>query len=440
MKFFLILSVSIILVSCSFDNKSGIWKNNNQLSKEKDNLKEFQNLYTQSKSFNKIIEPKKKLNILLDPIISTSTWTDIYFNNLNKLDNFKYENYNQLVYKSNKITKYETSNRILYENQNIICSDKKGNVIVFSLSEEKQIFKYNFYKKNYKKIAKNLSLIVENNIIYVGDNFGYIYALDYVKDKLLWARNFKTPFRSNLKIQGNNLVIADINNALYFINKNNGEKFKVLPTEETLIKNEFINTLISTNKDIFFLNTYGSLYSVNKNGKINWFTNLNQSSDINPTNLFNARPILLHNDKIIVSTDKYLYVLNSNTGSTELKIVISSKIMPLLSGKNLFLVTKDNLLVYIDIIEKKIIYSINLDQKISKFLEIKEKQIKNIKSFILANNSIYIFLDNSYYLKLTPYGTIKKIDKLSSQMKSFPIFIKDKVIYLNKKKKLVIIN
>ena len=440
MKFFLILSVSIILVSCSFDNKSGIWKNNNQLSKEKDNLKEFQNLYTQSKSFNKIIEPKKKLNILLDPIISTSTWTDIYFNNLNKLDNFKYENYNQLVYKSNKITKYETSNRILYENQNIICSDKKGNVIVFSLSEEKQIFKYNFYKKNYKKIAKNLSLIVENNIIYVGDNFGYIYALDYVKDKLLWARNFKTPFRSNLKIQGNNLVIADINNALYFINKNNGEKFKVLPTEETLIKNEFINTLISTNKDIFFLNTYGSLYSVNKNGKINWFTNLNQSSDINPTNLFNARPILLHNDKIIVSTDKYLYVLNSNTGSTELKIVISSKIMPLLSGKNLFLVTKDNLLVYIDIIEKKIIYSINLDQKISKYLEIKENEIKNIKSFILANNSIYIFLDNSYYLKLTPYGTIKKIDKLSSQMKSFPIFIKDKVIYLNKKKKLVIIN
>ncbi len=440
MKFFLILSVSIILVSCSFDNKSGIWKNNNQLSKEKDNLKEFQNLYTQSKSFNKIIEPKKKLNILLDPIISTSTWTDIYFNNLNKLDNFKYENYNQLVYKSKKITKYETSNRILYENQNIICSDKKGNVIVFSLSEEKQIFKYNFYKKNYKKIAKNLSLIVENNIIYVGDNFGYIYALDYVKDKLLWAKNFKTPFRSNLKIQGNNLVIADINNALYFINKNNGDKFKVLPTEETLIKNEFINTLISTNKDIFFLNTYGSLYSVNKNGKINWFSNLNQSSDINPTNLFNARPILLHNDKIIVSTDKYLYVLNSNTGSTELKIVISSKIMPLLSGKNLFLVTKDNLLVYIDIIDKKIIYSINLDQKISKFLEIKEKQIKNIKSFILANNSIYIFLDNSYYLKLTPYGTIKKIDKLSSQMKSFPIFIKDKVIYLNKKKKLVIIN
>ena len=227
MKFFLILSVSIILVSCSFDNKSGIWKNNNQLSKEKDNLKEFQNLYTQSKSFNKIIEPKKKLNILLDPIISTSTWTDIYFNNLNKLDNFKYENYNQLVYKSNKITKYETSNRILYENQNIICSDKKGNVIVFSLSEEKQIFKYNFYKKNYKKIAKNLSLIVENNIIYVGDNFGYIYALDYVKDKLLWAKNFKIPFRSNLKIQGNNLVIADINNALYFINKNNGDIFKV---------------------------------------------------------------------------------------------------------------------------------------------------------------------------------------------------------------------
>ena len=53
---------------------------------------------------------------------------------------------------------------------------------------------------------------------------------------------------------------------------------KLIPTEETIVKNKFINN-ISLNKIItFFLNTYGSLYSVdNKKMQINWFINLNQS-------------------------------------------------------------------------------------------------------------------------------------------------------------------
>ena len=66
-----------------------------------------------------------------------------------------------------------------------------------------------------------------------------------------------------------------------------GDVIKLFPTEEILVKNEFKNNL-STNKSIsFFLNTYGSLYSIdNNNFKINWFVNLNQSSDLNPSNLF----------------------------------------------------------------------------------------------------------------------------------------------------------
>jgi hypothetical protein len=54
---------------------------------------------------------------------------------------------------------------------------------------------------------------------------------------------------------------------LFFFNKKNGEILKLIPTEETIIKNKFINNL-SLNKKIFFLNTYGSLYSIdNKNNE-----------------------------------------------------------------------------------------------------------------------------------------------------------------------------
>ena len=56
-----------------------------------------------------------------------------------------------------------------------------------------------FIKKNLR-ISKKLSIIIENGVIYVSDNIGFLYAYDYKKDLVLWAKNYKVPFRSNLKI------------------------------------------------------------------------------------------------------------------------------------------------------------------------------------------------------------------------------------------------
>ena len=65
----------------------------------------------------------------------------------------------------------------------------------------------------------------------------------------------------------------------------------MIPTEEISLKNQFSNSL-SLNKEknlLFFLNTYGSLYSIEiKSMSINWFINLNQSTNISPSSLFLA--------------------------------------------------------------------------------------------------------------------------------------------------------
>ena len=84
---------------------------------------------------------------------------------------------------------------------------------------------------------------MSNSIIYVSDNLGFIYSFDYKKNKILWAKNNKIPFRSNLKIDSNKLIAADQNNRIYFFEKNNGKILKLIPTEETKIKNKrlFIN-------------------------------------------------------------------------------------------------------------------------------------------------------------------------------------------------------
>ena len=90
-------------------------------------------------------------------------------------------------------------------------------------------------------MKKYLNLIIENNIVYVSDNIGYLYAYNYKTNKVLWAKNYKIPFRSNLKITKEKLIAVNQNNMLFYFNKKTGEKIRSIPSEETIVKNEFIN-------------------------------------------------------------------------------------------------------------------------------------------------------------------------------------------------------
>ena len=158
----------------------------------------------------------------------------------------------------------------MFEENTLFLTDIKGNLIIYSI-DKNSILRFNFFKKKYKKIKKKLNFIIENNIIYISDNLGYVYAFDYYKNSLQWAKYYKIPFRSNLKIYQNKLITSDQNNNLYFIDKFNGDMIKLLPTEETLVK-KALETMSQLTVSLSFLNTYGSLYSIdNKTLKMNWF-------------------------------------------------------------------------------------------------------------------------------------------------------------------------
>ena len=107
-------------------------------------------------------------------------------------------------------------------------------------------------KKN-TTIKKKLNLHVQNSIIYVSDSVGYLYAFDYKNNRVIWAINYKLPFKSNLKISGNKIICADVNNNLIFFDKKNGELLKLIPTESTTVTNEFVNNISKYRTLYFFL-------------------------------------------------------------------------------------------------------------------------------------------------------------------------------------------
>ena len=64
MKLLKLFSILILLQNCSFDNKSGIWKNENLEKVEKSIFKDFETIKSLNKKFDQII-PIKKITFLI---------------------------------------------------------------------------------------------------------------------------------------------------------------------------------------------------------------------------------------------------------------------------------------------------------------------------------------------------------------------------------------
>ena len=195
-----------------------------------------------------------------------------------------------------------------------------------------------------------------------------------------------------------------------------------------------------TKKTFFFLNNFGSLYSVNKNTlRINWFINVNTSLESNIEKLFSSNEIQILNDNLIIATENILQVLSNKNGSTKFKIPISSQISPIINKDYIFIISNNNLLISVQISTGKIIYSYDINQLISDYLNSKKKNVK-VNLIRLINSQIFVFLNNSFVVKFDIDGKLNDIRKLPKKMNSNPIFIESSLIYINNKNKLVILN
>lgn len=431
----------IFLTGCSFDNKSGIWKNekNIEVKNDKEIFKDFKKIKSPNEIFNKIIPLQNDLKYKIDSPIINNSWEDIFYGKNNNFPNIQYSNLNENIFKSKKLSRYKTQNNILFSNGNLILSDQKGNLIIFSVKENKIFRKYNFYKKRFKDIKKNLNLVIENNIIYISDNIGFFYAYDYLTDKLVWAKNYKIPFRSNLKISINKLISSNQNNDLIILDKSTGNLIKTIPSESTSINSSFINNISLSTENIFYLNTYGSLYSIRKdNLRLNWFVNLNKSLDLNINNLFEGNKIVNYKNKIFISSNQNFYIIDAKTGVILSKKNFSLKLKPIVINNYIFLITNNDLLIAMNLENNKILYSYDLSKKISDFINLKGNL--DVKNFMFINNKLFIFLKEPYIISSSLNGEIEEMIKLSTKVNSSPIFVDKSLLYLDRNNRLLIFN
>ena len=457
MKRLILIFISLLLVNCSFDNKTGIWKDastipvevsaSNTINNESANSR-FEDVFVDKTIFNEEKKLTKNFNFKIEKALDNTDWPQEFASYTNNVSNIKYDDNKLLISKSPRLSKtlgkkYSTiKNTILYD-EKIISYDHKGTIFVYSLESKKKILEFNFYKKVFKNYNKKIFLTVNENIIYAADNLGYVYAIDIDTKTIIWAKNFGIPFRSNIKYFDGQIFLANQDNVIYSINSISGEKNWQLSTSVTFLKSKFQNNIAldNLNNNVIYINTSGELYSLNYiNQKINWVLNFKNYALKGDTDLFLSQPIAIKDGNLFVSTENALLNYSLLTGARKWSRSVAPILKPVITKNNVFTFTKNDLLICLDRKSGEIMWAKNIYSSINK-IKYREK-IGEIFNLTIANDNINLFTHEGYLLSFDfRDGTSKFFGKISKHgISSEPIFSKGNMFLTDGKNKILKFN
>jgi outer membrane protein assembly factor BamB len=452
MKILFFFLIILLTVSCSFDNKSGIWNdaskistNNKEVKSIESNYsnKRYEDIFIKDKLFNEEVSLSKNINPDIDAPVKIDKWQEQYGDKTNNISNVLYRGNKTLLSKSSRLSKVFFNNNIIFYKNNLISSDHNGKIFIYSLSLKKKIFEYNFYKKKLKKFTKKLYLIADKDVLYIADNIGYLYAINLKNQTLIWAKNFGIPFRSNLKIIDEQILLASQDNVIYSVNKKTGENNWQFATSLTFLKSDFENNFVidKDGQNIFFLNTSGELYAINNlNQRINWVINFKNSSLVGDVELFLSQPLVIKKNSIIISTENSILSYDLLDGTKNWSFPSGTILKPALTTNFTYIVTKNNLLICIDNKSGEVLWSTNAYKNLNQ-----KKMKKKINIFYdlkIVNNEINLFSRNGYLLSFDyrdgAFNFIKKISK--NGINSEIVFFKENMYLMNSKNRLLKFN
>ena len=457
MKRLLLIFVVVIFTSCSFDNKTGIWKDASNTPVDNKNTKSiigntpniiYENIFTKKESFNEEKEPDNFSSIKINKPIKIANWFERYATPTNNISNFSYSNNKILLSKSRKLSKHASSinslnRKIVFYKNNLISYDHKGTIFIYSLNLNKKIFEYNFYKRNFKNFNKIINLIINENVLYAADNLGYIYALNLDDNSIIWAKNYGIPFRSNLKFVDNQIFLANQDNVIYSFNSENGDKNWKFATSLTFLKSDFENNfaLDLVNNNLLFLNTSGELYSLNyQTQKINWVLNFKNSSEVTDIELFLSNPIVIKNNNIIITTEKSVLSYNTLTALKNWNLSARTIFKPIVTSNYTYAILKNDLLICLDNTNGNVVWSKNIFKN-SKNIK-KLDKFSSIIDFKIVNSEINIYSKNGYLLSFNlKNGNLNYLNRISKNgISSEIVFLNNNMLFFDSDNRLLKFN
>lgn len=441
-KLFVFL-ILVFLNGCSFGG-GGVW---NDLSEEIKIAKERENskiIFSTKKKFTQEISNNKKLKIN-EPFLNKN-WVEQNYSSNNYIPHLKYNNQINLISKTKKLGRnnFNVLNadfEPIIENDVIFFYDPRGNIYSYSLKNNKLIWEYNFYKKMYKNKPKEINLSISKNNLVISDNLGYVYSLNKKNGKINWAKNYSVPFKSNIKIDNDNVFLLNQDNKFYVISEKNGNQKLDLETFPSFLKtNRKTNiSLDRNNKNVYFVTSAGEIYSLNyKNRNINWFFSLSAVSSDKTIDLFYSSPIINKDNEVILSNAFSTFSMDSTNGLLKWEIAISSHISPILINNNIILSSRKGFVVNLDKETGKVLWSRNIFNKLKK---LNYQNTGDVTSILLISNSLFLTTEKGYFIFVDyQNGKILNFTKVAKSFFSKPIVVNSKILVLDNKMRILQFN
>ena len=440
LSFFLILSL-IFLNNCSFDNKTGVWKEHNKAIIEKAKSKQkIEKIFKKNEIFDQ--ETESKDIVIISEKEENRDWSEYNFVESNNVSHLEYQNNKNRIFKSKKIgkKKYSIENidsEPLVLKDNIIFADLSGNVYNYSTQRKKLVWKFNFYKKKFKNIPIKINLkIILNNLI-ASDNLGYFYNINIDTGQLIWAKNQGVPLTSEIKSYSEKIFLLNQDNKFYIFEKNNGKKILDFETFPVVLKKNNKQTLALDSRDnLYFVTSGGQVFSLNhQDYKINWLINIADSSD--EFGLFYSSPIIVKDNSVYLSSSQSTMSIDSFVGKTNWEIPFGTRIKPVISNRFIFLVSKKGFILNADLRTGKIVWS----KKLFTSKEINLKKMGEVTSLFLISDQLFFTTKNGYFFFVNyENGETINYAKVAKGFYSRPAVADGKIYIIDKDMRVLVFN
>ena len=440
-KYLVLFPLVFLLNHCSFDHKTGIWKGYEQEIKrvaklEKENRIIKSKIFASSDEFSKEIASKK--SVKLNTPQNYDAWTMANLNLQNSLGNLYLEGTRKKFLKKrvgkNKIDMMQKISPPLFFKNYIILSDDNGSI--FKINKKgRKVWKVNIYKKIYKKLYKNLTFALYEDNIYVADNIGFVYLVNFITGEVVWKKNFGIPFKSRIKVYDNKIFIVDQDNRMLCLDSKDGSIIWDILTIKTFIKSiDLLGLAISEKGYLIFSNSAGDVIKANiSNGGVQWSMNSLISKSTFDSDFFKTSDIVIDKEVVIFSNISSTFSLNLDSGYANWISKITSSHTPIIDGNNIFLITDNGYFVNLDKRNGKILWSTNIFKVLKKKL-----QKTYISGFILGSDKIYITTLNGYLITCSALtGKVENKKRIAFSINSAPIIINGELYVLTTKSRIL---
>jgi len=397
-----LLLVVFFTTNCSFNSNSTFWSGEKKIQKEVSftireiNEKQpvLQNEFNADLKIN--LTDKKIENELISKFYNNDG-ISFYDGTLKSISKYSFS-------KIDKFERYEPE--IIINEDTIIFFDDKGTILKFD-NNSKLLWKKNYYTKTEKKNKPFLFFANNLNTLIVADTIAKYYAININSGELIWSKNNKSPFNSQIKIYKDKFFIVDNSNILKCFSLSDGSLIWEFKTQDALIRSQKKVSLALKNNKIIFSSTIGDLTAVDvETGKLVWQTPTRSNRIIEETMFLKISDIIIGGNSIFFSNNENeFFSIDEKTGILNWKQNINSSLRPAYIDDLIFTVTEEGFLIVIESNTGNIIRSTYL------FESIKEKKRKKIKpiGFIVGKKNIYLS---------TNTGRLFVIDILSGKTQS----------------------